>query len=94
MKKAQAKTTHGAESTQTDGLIRNNVYHASVPAMKMEQMMYKSVSFSVLDPESKLNWKEVCNQQMTKSEYEERTADKSCPRAIITVYMGQPKADL
>jgi len=59
MKKAQAKTTHGAESTQTDGLIRNNVYQASVPAMKMEQMMYRSVSFSVLDPESKLNWKDV-----------------------------------
>lgn len=59
MKKAHPKTTHGAERTQTDGLIRNKVYQARVPAIKMAQIMYKSVSFSVLDPESKLNWNDV-----------------------------------
>jgi hypothetical protein len=61
MKKAHPKTTHGAERTQTEGLIRNKVYQASVPAMKIAQMMYKSVSLSVLDPESRLNWKDVWN---------------------------------
>ena len=65
MKKAQPKMTHGADKTQTEGLIRNKVYQASVPATKTEQIMYKSVSLSVLDPESKLNWKDVWNQHGT-----------------------------
>ena len=40
--------------------MRKSVYQARVATTKIEQMMYKSTSVSVFDPESRLSWNEVC----------------------------------
>jgi hypothetical protein len=52
--------THGRERHQTEGFILNRVYQAAVATTKTEQMMNRSVSLRVLEPDSRLSWKDVC----------------------------------
>jgi hypothetical protein len=47
--------TQGAERHQTEGFILKSVYQARVDTTKIEQMMNRSVSFRVFEPESKLS---------------------------------------
>ncbi len=49
----------GRVRTQTDGLILNRVYQKIDATKKIAPMMYKSTSFCVLLPVSKVSWNEV-----------------------------------
>jgi hypothetical protein len=74
--------TQGRDRHQTEGFILNRVYQAAVATTKTEQIMNRSVSLSVLEPDSRLSWNEVCGRSAEPCSVV-KTTEYSLPREVV-----------